>query len=87
VIGSCGGTQNPNQETRIHLESIFSRDFKTLRKMKFSPNSLDYNSWVQVDEFFNDLHVLATRMPELPDDCLLQISISGLKENIRNELK
>jgi hypothetical protein len=40
-----------------------------------------------VDEFFNELHVLATHMLELPDEYLLQVAISGLKENIRNELK
>jgi len=40
-----------------------------------------------VDEFFNKLHVLATRMLELLDEYILQVSILILKENIRNELK
>ena len=40
-----------------------------------------------INEFFNDLHVLATCLSDLSDDHLLQIAISRLKEDIRNELK
>jgi hypothetical protein len=40
-----------------------------------------------VDDFFNELHVLDTRMIDLSDDHLLQISISRLKEDIRNKIK
>jgi hypothetical protein len=40
-----------------------------------------------MDAFFNELHVLATHMLELPNQYLLQVAISWLKENIRNELK
>ena len=40
-----------------------------------------------MDKFFNKLHVLATHVIDLSDDHLLQISISGLKEYIRNKLK
>jgi len=31
--------------------------------------------------------VLATRVPNIIEDWLLQIALSGLKENIRNELE
>jgi len=40
-----------------------------------------------VEELFNELHMLSTCVIDLLDDHLLQISISRLKEDIRNELK
>ena len=40
-----------------------------------------------MDEFFNELQVLATHVPNLLDDHLLRIAILGLKEDIRNDLK
>jgi hypothetical protein len=35
-----------------------------------------------MEEFFRDLHVLATRVPNISEDWLLQTTLSGLKENI-----
>jgi hypothetical protein len=40
-----------------------------------------------IDDFLNELHVLATRVIDLSDDHLLQISILGFKEDIRNKIK
>ena len=40
-----------------------------------------------VNELFNDLFVLAIGVSDLSDDHLLQISISWLKEDIRNKVK
>jgi hypothetical protein len=40
-----------------------------------------------MEEFFRDLHVLATRVPNISKDWLLQTTLSGLKENIWNELE
>jgi hypothetical protein len=40
-----------------------------------------------MDNFFKELHGLATLMLKLPDGYLLQVVISRLKEHIRSELK
>ena len=40
-----------------------------------------------VEEYFNELHVLATRINDISDDRLLQIAISGLKPTIQNQIK
>lgn len=40
-----------------------------------------------VNDFFNELHVLATCLLDLSIDHILQISIFGLKEYIINKLK
>jgi hypothetical protein len=40
-----------------------------------------------VQEFFQDLHVLATHVPNILKYHMLHIALLGLKENIQNELE
>jgi hypothetical protein len=40
-----------------------------------------------VEEYFNELYVLATRATNISEKCLLNIAITGLKLEIQNQLK
>ena len=85
---SYGGTLNLKewQETRALSKRNFPKYFR-IKEDEIYANLTELQQFGIVEEYFSDLHVLATRIKNIPSKQLLLIAIAGLKPNIMNKLK
>ena len=65
----------------------FFRRFQNIEEKEVFSKFTRLQQESTMDEFINELHVLATSVIDLSDDHLLQLAISRLKEYIQNKLK
>jgi hypothetical protein len=69
------------------FKKIFFKRFQDIEEDELFTKLTRLQQTGTMDEFFNEIHVLATHVDDVSDKCLLQIAIIGLKPNIHNKIK